>query len=253
MKKLILILFAALTAAAASARSIYLTRHGQQGDRKYYDAAVHEMKLTPLGREQAEALAHYLKEKCRFEGTILVSPLYRTIETGLPTAKLLGVKMILEPGIQEVSPGARRPRAMSFAEIEERFPGMTEKGKAFTEPWRLFGEDAAARRERVEKALRRILRENGGDLLLVTHGGILVDLMRCINAGLPPKKKVIATPWNCCLFIVELDERDVPVSVRFTTEYLPDEKVTANFGASKVPHPEDPRYARPAGQKGSRK
>jgi len=211
------------------ARTIYLTRHGQQGDRDYYEDSVQEMKLTPLGTEQAALLAHYLQGTCQFNGTILVSPLYRTIETGLPTARLLGKKMVLEPGLQEVSPGQTRPRAMSFAEIEERFPGMTVKGPAFVEPWRVFGEASGARKQRVEEAIVRILAENEGDLLLVTHGGILVDLTNYFFSRLPEGKKVSRAFWNCCLYIIELDDNNQPVDARFTTEYLPEDKVTNNM------------------------
>jgi len=245
MKKFLLAILLFCTVFTLTARTIYITRHGQRGDRRYFDAAVREPKLTPLGVEQATLLARYLKEKCGFNGTILVSPLYRTIETGLPAARLLGKKMILEPGLQEMSPGKKRPRAMTFAEIEERFPGMTVKGSTFVEPWRIFNEDTPARRERTARALDRILREHKGDLLLVAHGATVGDLRLCLDPRLPEGKKVNGKAWNCCLFIYELDENDRPVSCRYTTEYMPDDKVTNNFRAPKVPKPDDPRYSTP--------
>ena len=242
MKKFVLLLLLVSAAFVLSARTIYITRHGHRGDKRYFDKAVREQKLTPLGVEQANLLAHYLKEKCNFNGTILVSPLLRTLETALPTAKLLNKKMILEPGLQELSTAKKRPRAMTFAEIEERFPGMVVKGPAFVEPWRVFDEDTTARRKRTADALDRILAANKGDLLLVGHGATVGDLRRYLDPRLPEGKKVDGMAWNCCLFIYELDENDQPVSCRYTTEFIPDEKVTNNFRCPKIERPNDPQY-----------
>ena len=243
MKKFFLLLMLVSAAFVLSARTLYITRHGQRGDKRYYDEAVREPKLTPLGVEQATLLAHYLRDTCKFDGEILVSPLLRTLETALPTARLLHRKMILEPGIQEMAPSKKPLRGMTFAEIEERFPGLTVKGAAFTEPWRLYNEDAAARRERTAKALKRILADHKGDLLLVGHGSSVGDLRRCLDPRLPKGKKVRGVIWNCSLFIYELDENDRPVSCRYVTEFMPDEKITNNFRCPKIERPDDPAYA----------
>lgn len=237
------VVFAPTPEVRAAGRRVFITRHGQQGDGRYFDAAVSEMKLTPLGEKQADLLAHYLKERCGFAGTILVSPLYRTIQTGLPLARLLGKNLILEPGIQEMSVGKTRPRAMTFAEIDARFPGMTVRGPAFVEPWRVFDEDTAARRERTGNAMRRILAENPGDLLLVAHGATIVDLTRWFDLQMPREKAVYCRGWNCCVIIYFLDDNDVPTGVFYTTEHLPDELVTDNFRCPKLERPGDPRYA----------
>lgn len=216
-----------------SARTIYVARHGQVGDKKCYDTVVHERTLTPTGREQAQLLAGYLRGKCHFEGTILVSPLYRTIETSMPIAKLLGKKVILEPGIQEMNRG---PKAvgMTFEQIEERFPGMTVKGPAFTEPWRIANEPDEARLERSREALKRILAENPGDLLLVSHGAIVGDIKKIMNEKLPKGKQASGMVWNCSLWIYELDDNDQVKSARGTTEFMPDEKVTNNNHPGKL-------------------
>lgn len=216
-----------------SARTIYVARHGQVGDKKCYDTVVKERTLTPIGREQAQLLANYLTEKCHFNGTILVSPLYRTIQTSMPTAKLLDKKVILEPGIQEMNRGSEA-RGMTFDQIEERFPGMTVKGPAFTEPWRIANEPDDARLERSEKALKRILEENPGDLLLVSHGAIVGDIKKIMNRKLPRDKQVSGPVWNCSLWIYELDEKDQVISARGTTEFMPDEKVTNNKKPGKL-------------------
>ena len=53
MKKFLLAILLFCTVFTLTARTIYITRHGQRGDRRYFDAAVREPKLTPLGVEQA--------------------------------------------------------------------------------------------------------------------------------------------------------------------------------------------------------
>lgn len=215
------------------ARTVYVARHGQVGGKNNIDAAVNELKLTPLGREQAQLLARHLREKLRFSGTILVSPYYRTIETSMPIARMLGKKVILEPGIQELNRGSNND-CMSYAQTEERFPGMTEKGRTYSDKWRISDETDDARQARTEKALKRILAENPGDLLIVTHDAIIENIKKIMNGNLPKEKQISGTPWNCSLWIFELDEKDQVKSASFTTEFIPDDKVTNNFKTGKL-------------------
>lgn len=242
MKKFICSLLLTFMFLTLMARTVYVTRHGQVGDRNYFDQAVKDIKLTPLGSEQAQLLAEYLTGKLKFNGTIYVSPLYRTIETGTFTAKLINKKVILEPGIQEIAP-KQTIRGMTFAEIEARFPGLTVPGKRFTDKWRLSFEDNAARQKRVGDTLDRILAESTGDLLLVGHGGIVGNLVVEFNKRLAPGVSGIkGIAWNCSLFAFELNEKNEVVKASYTTEYMPDSKVTNNFRKPKIPRPDDPRY-----------
>ena len=226
-----------------SARTVYVARHGQVGDRKYYDSAVRETKLTPLGIEQAQMLADFLVNKKKFNGKILVSPIYRTIETGTYVAVLLDNRpVILEPGIQEVANKQTYP-GMTLAQINERFPGKTLSGSAFKDIWRVSFESNEARQLRVNAALDRILKEHDGDLLLVTHGGIVGNLRKALEARkLPGAKLARGSAWNCSLHIYELDDNNRVKSSSYTTEYMPDAKVTSNFRTPKIPRPDDPRY-----------
>lgn len=52
---------------------------------------------------QAQTVGEYLK-KIGFEGTVFVSPCYRTLETASLACERMGIKtMILEPRAQEVA------------------------------------------------------------------------------------------------------------------------------------------------------
>jgi len=230
-------------AGTVSARTIYLTRHGQVGGKKNYVTAAREQGLTDLGREQARLLGKYLKNEYKFNGKIMVSPLHRTIDTGLEISAVTGSgKVILEPGLQElVTP--KNNYGMTGAQIEGYFPGKTIPGSTFDDNWRIREEDAAARQKRISAAVKRILAETEGDLLLVGHGGVVGGVVNDMNnrraGGVKP---IRGTAWNCCLFTFELDENNKVVKSSYTTRYMPDEKVTHNFNVPKVPKPHDKRY-----------
>ena len=254
LKKMILSLFVLLCGAAAlDARTIYITRHGQVGDRAYYDPVVKENKITEMGKDQANRVAKFIAAK-KFDGNIYVSPFYRTIETGVVIAEHFGKrKVILEPGLQEM---AERParKQMGLKEIEERFPGAFVPGSAFTDDWRLGGEDRNARLVRVEKMFERLLKDDKGDIIVVSHGATVNSMVTALNKrcvdGVKPIKGMA---WNCSLFIFELNDKDQVISAVYTTEYMPDEMLTHNFKVTKIPRPDDPRYAKPAPKKSRKK
>ncbi|MBO5792040.1 MAG: histidine phosphatase family protein [Lentisphaeria bacterium] len=242
MKKSFLFLLSVLGIFTLSARMVYITRHGQVGDKKYFEQSVKEIKLTPLGVFQSQALADHLLNKCRFNGNVYVSPLYRTIETGSIIADPLKKPVIIEPGLQEVARKATPP-GMTKEQIEKFFPGKTIFPANFKENWRLSFEDNFARQLRVNAAVKRILREEKGDILLVSHGGVIGNLIKALflqNSN--NVKKISGTSWNCSLFAIELDENDNIVKASYTTEFLPDAKVTSNFRTPKIPRTDDPRY-----------
>ncbi|MBR2626021.1 MAG: histidine phosphatase family protein [Lentisphaeria bacterium] len=246
MKKITLVLLLlAFGGFALHARKIYVTRHAQVGDKDIKHPSAGEYMITPLGKKQAALLADYLVNKEKFNGTILVSPFYRTIETGIAVADKLGKKVYLEPGIQEIAPRGKG-RFMKGKEIAEYFSGKAVPGKAFNDQWRLSNEDSNARQERVNKAIDRILEENEGDLLLVSHGGTCSGIVRAFNAkAVSGAKPVKGMPWNCSLFIFELNDQDQVVNGAYTTEYMSDDIVTNNFRVPKVPKRDDPRYEMP--------
>ena len=242
----LLCLLAGLAAFALPARTVYITRHGQVDGKNRISKQVRDVPLTQLGEKQALALAEYLIQKCRFNGRIYVSPFYRTIQTGTFTANLLKSKVILEPGIQEIAPGPKPGYSMDMQTIEKYFPGQTVPGKRFSDTWRLFDENAAKRTVRIQKALKEILAEEKGDILLVGHGGVIGPLINYLNAkkASPAVKHITGKGWNCSLYIFELDEKDQVKGGRYTTEFMEDKDITNNFRAPKILRPDDPRYAK---------
>ena len=246
MKKFIsaaLLLALVVLGSALHARTIYLTRHGQVGDKNFYNATARETMITPLGREQASLLGDYLIKKYKFNGTIMVSPLYRTVETGIIVADKLNKKVILEPGIQEIATGPKQGRFIKPEMMNKLFPNKTIPGKTFNDNWRVFDENAAKRQQRVAQALDRILAETKGDILLVSHGGTCGSIIKYLNSKMVKGvKPVRGMTWNCSLFVFNMNENDQVISGTYTTEYMSDDMATSNFRVPKVPKPNDPRY-----------
>lgn len=229
--------------SALQARTIYVTRHGQVGDRKYIHKTARETMITPLGRQQANQLADYLIKKRNFNGTVIVSPLFRTIETGIEVAGKLNKKVILEPGIQEIAPGKKPSRHMKLKQINDIFPGKTIPGKTFNDNWRLCNETAKMRHVRVAKALDRIIAETKGDILLVSHGGTIGSINNALRSKRIKGIKIgSGNAWNCALYIYELNDKNQVTAISYTTEYMTDDQLTSNFRPPKVPKPNDPRY-----------
>ena len=225
MRKICLIALALSIFLPLHARKLYITRHGQVGFPEYHDHEVRETMLTPLGQEQAHLLGIHLKNVQKFNGTILVSPILRTIETGVIIADILGKKVILETGIQEVN-RTHHVNGMTLEQIEKRFHGKYIPGRNFSWPWRVTNENPEIWSKRYIREMDRIFKEYSGDLLLVTHGGGVSSMVAelCRRGDLVTR----GIGYNCSLFIFELDENDLPVSVTYVINYIPREKITSN-------------------------
>lgn len=132
--------------------------------------------LSALGERQAEALAARLVGQ-RFDA-IISSDLLRARQTAEYIAARCGQEVTLDPDLREISMGAwegrsvaeiRRDEGALLAEIEADTTG------AISYP---HGESAAQLRARVLGALNRCLaRHPQGDVLWVTHGGVISALL----------------------------------------------------------------------------
>lgn len=245
MKQFAVFLLLFGTVFALYGRTVYVTRHAQVGDPQIKHPGAGEYMITPLGKKQAALLADYLVDKLKFNGTILVSPFYRTIETGLAVADKSGKKVYLEPGIQEIAPKGKG-RFMKGKQIAQYFSGKAVPGSAFSDQWRLSNEDNTARQARVNKAIDRILKEHKGDILLVSHGGTCGNIIRAFNEkNIKGVRSLKGMPWNCSLFVFELNDQDQVIRSSYTTKYMSDDIVTSNFQVPKVPKPDNPSYKMP--------
>ncbi len=162
--------------------TLVLLRHGQsEGNVRGIYQGQADFPLTSHGRAQARALAaRWLAEKQRFD-RIFASPLRRARET----AEIIGQALNVSPEfctlLMERDNGSLQGRhpddpdwtpedALPWGPYEERHPGAESD-------WQLF--------LRAGRVLQAMMQRPAGRYLLVSHGGLLIQLTHAI-LGLTP-------------------------------------------------------------------
>ncbi len=162
-------------------KNLYLLRHAQS---EYNEKGIFQGRLdsdlTPLGFVQARLVAQELSDK----GIEIIysSPQRRAYKTALTVADVLGLEVVVDERIRE----------MSFGEYEGRhFWTLMEEEGELLRAWLSnplenplpTQEDMESFRNRVESFLRDILQERHTNLLIVAHGGTLHAIV-CLSLGL---------------------------------------------------------------------
>jgi broad specificity phosphatase PhoE len=164
-------------AGRVSARRLILVRHG----RVDFDSG--QFVDTPLGRQwdppldavgldQAERLGPRLAEGPA-PATILVSPLTRCRQTLAPYERISGARPEVVDGIREVFTG--RWEGMRFEDILSEDEEIARKFRDQEATFSMSpgGESGEQLRARVVPAIDGALAGTGGDVLAVTHGGVI--------------------------------------------------------------------------------
>ena len=155
---------------------LHFVRHAE------VDEAYHEvfggridMELSPLGHEHAKCLAKFLGR--RTFDRIYLSPMIRVRQTAKPLLDVLGRQAQVVDDLREVDFGVWPGH--KWHEIQEKF-GLD------AEDWLLHlenGDVAEAEsvdgcRSRIRGSLGRIMKEGGGeDVLVLCHGGVIRMLL----------------------------------------------------------------------------
>lgn len=177
---------------------VFITRHGQVLPDEYYDSdadfPVGNPDLTPLGRQQAQCLAGYLREQ-GFHGVIYASPYRRTMETAEVVAQAVDCPIVVLPCIRE-----RVKERGCFVldppeELLQRYPHTQRRDALWTEP---LSDDEP---EEYSDVVRRVRAGVAGlpvqgDVLFVGHGSSVAALMAALRIPM-----TTATRWNCSLAI----------------------------------------------------
>ena len=154
---------------------VLLVRHGQSewnAIGRWQGQA--DPPLSDLGRRQAREAARAIGAV----DAIWASDLQRAAETAAIISSDLGVgPVVLEPDLRERDAGEYSGRTRS--EIEERFPGYLEARKR--PPGWEPDEHLLARALRVVHEIARAV--PGGDVLAVTHGGLVYTLEDHLGAA----------------------------------------------------------------------
>lgn len=164
-----------------SNKNLYLLRHAQS---EYNEKGIFQGRLdsdlTPLGFVQARLSARELADK-NIE-IIYSSPQRRAYKTALTVADVLGLKVVVDERIRE----------MSFGDYEGRnFWELMEKEGHLLRAWLSnpvknplpTQESMEHFRQRVEDFLSHVMQSPYQNLLVVAHGGTL-HAMVCLALGL---------------------------------------------------------------------
>jgi broad specificity phosphatase PhoE len=154
---------------------ILLVRHGQSewnASGRWQGQA--DPPLTDLGRTQAVEASRALGAL----DAVWASDLSRATETAVIVAEALGVgPVVFDTDLRERDAGEWS--GLTRDEIDERFPGYLQDG-ARPPGW----EPDASLLERALRVVRRIGREvPGGDVVAITHGGLIYVLEQHLGAA----------------------------------------------------------------------
>jgi 2,3-bisphosphoglycerate-dependent phosphoglycerate mutase len=162
---------------------IIFLRHGESvGNAELRWQGQADFPLTDKGREQAQALAErWRAEKHKFDW-IIASPLSRAFETAEIIGAALNVPVETDPVWAERNIG--EVAGLTAKEVNQRFPNR----KSTTPFSAIVGDEGEGDWElylRAGKALHGLLRRKAGKYLVVSHGGLLNQLMYAV-VGITP-------------------------------------------------------------------
>ncbi len=151
-------------------------RHGESlGNAQARWQGQSDYPLTERGRAQARALAERWKsEDVKFD-LIIASPLARALETANVIAAALNVKVEIDPIWLERDIGEME--GLTVDEVRQR------PQPPYVTPYDSIGGDGEGDWElflRAGKALHELLKRPPGNYLIVSHGGMLNQLMHAI-------------------------------------------------------------------------
>lgn len=146
---------------------IYFVRHGETDlNREFRCQGRQDISLNESGREQIEETAKIF-EKIHTD-SIFSSPLPRAVESARIIADRKGLPVRLQEWLVEINHGGME--GLNPEESEKKYPGLLKKWHA--EPDEVSfpgGESIADVAERVTAGLSKLLEEESGTVMLVTH------------------------------------------------------------------------------------
>lgn len=182
---------------------VYLARHGQTVTNREGRFCGHaETSLTPLGIEQARALAGRLARANL--SAAYTSDFSRAIQTAALILGERGVAPRPDPALRELHYGEWELERESA--IRKRYPEQYGLMRAEDPAWRPpGGESVAEVRERTHRALGRIVGAHRGREVLVVSHGTAINCMLSAVLGMPESHVFRIDVANCAL--TEIEER----------------------------------------------
>jgi len=190
---------------------MYFVRHGQSianVERIISNAISDHAPLTELGRVQAIDLLEVLRKRGEF-GAIYTSPLQRARETAQIIATGLGLEVEIKDGLREPFCGEIEGRGDYVAwELHAKQEKEWSQGNHdFRIPGGESRNDVENRFILVIEDLLLKLHEMPADVIVVSHGSILINMLPQILTNIQPdfaRKK----PFGNCSIVVAMHSED---------------------------------------------
>src|SRR5258708_31099750 len=160
-----------------------LLRHGDtrlSPDRRL--SGLRALPLSPSGPRQARAAACRLAAGAPIDA-VVSSPLQRAAATAAIAAGELGLTAVIDDDLRETDFGDWD--GFTLAEIQQRWPAAAEVWRRDPEQAPPGGESFAATAHRVNRACDRLLRDHGGQTVLVVSHITPIKILLCQALGVP--------------------------------------------------------------------
>jgi probable phosphoglycerate mutase len=161
-----------------------LLRHGDTRlSPEHRFSGQRDLPLSATGMRQAQAAA------CRLAATgvpidvVVSSPLLRAVTTAAFVTDKLGLTMVIDDDLRETDFGEWE--GCTLAEIQQRWPDVAAAWRRDPEQAPPGGESFADTARRVNRACDRLLRDHGGQTVLVVSHVTPIKIMLCRALGVP--------------------------------------------------------------------
>ena len=182
---------------------LILVRHGETEanvEQVWHGSA--DAPLTPRGQRQVVATARRIAELHREHPiqAFYVSPLPRAQSTAQAIGAAIGMEPVVEPDLREFSIGDWEGRSFRELAQVERLWQRWQSDPSFAPP---NGESPIQFSQRVQRVFRRLVeRHPGQTILVVTHGGVISNLLaQWLGEG--PGDWARWDPPNCAITVLE--------------------------------------------------
>src|SRR5215469_8686261 len=141
-----------------------------------------DVPLSASGTRQARAAACRLATSSPIDA-VVSSPLLRAVATAAIAARELGLTAVIDDDLRETDFGDWD--GFTLAEIQQRWPAAAAAWRYDPEQAPPGGESFAATEHRVNRACDRLLRDHGGQTVLVVSHITPIKILLCRALGVP--------------------------------------------------------------------
>jgi ribonuclease H / adenosylcobalamin/alpha-ribazole phosphatase len=168
---------------AAGPTTTVLLRHGDtQLSPEHRFSGLRDLPLSANGTRQAKAAARRLASGAPIDA-VVSSPLRRAVATAAIAAGELGLTAAVDDDLRETDFGDWD--GFTLEEIQQRWPAAAAAWRRGPEQAPPGGESLAATAHRVDRARDRLLRDHGGQTVLVVCHVTPIKILLCRALGVP--------------------------------------------------------------------